>query len=62
MNQPATWIGRKPFARPLERGREQRFLGAILGRREVAIPPNHRAKHRGSKLTHQLLGTIVHGR
>jgi hypothetical protein len=62
MDQPAAGVIRDAEARPLTRRGHEGFLHGILGRREVTIPPDHRAEHLRRKVAQQTLDAKVRRR
>src|SRR5215467_12644461 len=53
LGQPSTWIGRYAVARPVQRGREQRFLDSVLRSVEISTRSNKRAENLRRKLAQQ---------
>lgn len=56
LNEPAARIFGQAFARPLQRGGDQRLLDSVLGGRKIMKAPNDRTEHPGRKLVQQMLG------
>jgi len=56
LNEPSARIFGNAFARPLERGGEQRLLNSVFGRGEVMEAPHDRAEHLRRKVAQQVLG------
>ena len=62
LDQPAARVVGHPVARPLLRGRKQRFLHRIFRGREVAVAADHRAEHLRREVAQQVFGGWIEAR